>query len=63
MTANYYVRVEMQDEADVRRIRETIETLVDIKAAIDKVDSTTSGCYPFTETIGVLQSILDGEVL
>lgn len=63
MTANYYVKVETYNEEDVKRIREAIETLVDIKAAIDKVDNTTSDCYPFTEMIGVLQTILNGEVL
>lgn len=63
MTANYYVRVETQNDEDVNRIKAAIETLYDIKTAIDKVDNTTADCYLFTEMIDVLQSILKGEVL
>lgn len=63
MTANYYVKVETYNEEEVKRIKAAIETLRDIKNAIDKVDNTTSDCYPFTEMINVLQSILRGEVL
>lgn len=63
MTANYYVKVETYNEEEVKRIKAAIETLHDIKNAIDKVDNTTSDCYPFTEMIDVLQSILRGEVL
>ncbi len=63
MTANYYVKIETYNEEDVKRIKAAIETLQDIKTAINKVDHTTSDCYPFTEMIDTLQTILEGGVL
>ena len=63
MTANHYVKVETFNPEDKKRIQEAIDTLLDIKSAIDGVDHTTSGNYPFTEMIDVLNAILEGEVL
>ena len=63
MTANYYVKVETFNPEDRKRIQDAIDTLLDIESAIDGVDNTTSGNYPFTEMVDVLNRILEGEVL